>query len=109
MSSAATPATADAPSAIRTASASPRAPVAALACPLLTTTAVPRPAAIRPRVSVTGAATTRFVVNRPATVVPGAPTSRPRSAAPLGFTPALTPAARNPAGKVTPALTGAPP
>ena len=80
------------------ASSSPRGPVAALACPLFTSTPRPSPAARCFRDSVTGAATTEFVVKTPAAVVPSSPSSSARSSEPLGFIPAATPAARNPRG-----------
>src|SRR5947199_1537057 len=74
---------------------SPSAPVQALAFPAWTRTAAARPAATRRRASCTGAAGARFVVNTPATLAGSSAaisaTSRPRC-----FSPARTPAKRNP-------------
>src|SRR5947208_537715 len=85
-----------APSAVDSAAVrGPSAPVQALAFPAWTRTAAARPAATRRRASCTGAAGARFVVNTPATLAGSSAaisaTSRPRC-----FSPARTPAKRNP-------------
>ena len=75
----------------RSASASPVAPVAALALPLLRTTAAARPpvAARWARLTSTGAALARFVVNTPAAATgrPSAVATRARSGSPLALMP----------------------
>ena len=85
------------------ASVSPRAPVQALAQPLLTTTAAVVPSDRRrcSRVTVTGAATARLVVKMPADRAGGVDASSARSS-PDGLMPQATPAARKPAGAVIP-------
>ena len=88
-SAASTPSAAAAAETTDRASASPRSPVAAFAWPLLTSTARPSTARRCARGSgATGAAATRFVVNRPATVVPGSPTSSAEVGGRPGFRPA---------------------
>ena len=81
-----------------TASASPRAPVAAFACPLLTMTARGEPEESRVLERWTGAAAIRLVVNSPAAVVACSPTSSARSGRPLALKPAVTADAKNPLG-----------
>ncbi len=93
---------------IRSASARPRSPVAALAFPLLTITPDARwPLAARwPRLTWTGAAAARLVVKVAAvgTAVPPSVASRARSMAPLTLIPDARPEATNPLGVVM--LTG---
>ena len=80
------------------ASSRPAVPVQALAQPELVTTACAVPVCTCARLTVTGAATTRLVVNTPAAAAGRSETSRARSALPLRFMPqALMPAA-NPFG-----------
>ena len=81
MSAASSPSAAAAAAVAVAASASPRAPVAAFAWPLFTSTARGAPSASRARESRTGAALTRFVVKTPAAVVPGSPTQQRRGRA----------------------------
>src|SRR5436190_23964545 len=90
---------------IRSASASPRAPVAALAQPLLRTTAAARPevAARWARVTFTGPAVARLVVKTAAAATgrPSPVATRDRSGSPLALMPHATPAATNPSGEET--------
>ncbi len=77
----------------------PRDRVHALAPPELRTTARARPSPTAVRLQVTGAASTRFVVNTPAATSRGPSfTTRARSGRPEAFNPAVTPAAAEPAG-----------
>ena len=93
-----TPSAAPASATIVQALSRPAVPVQALAEPELVTIARARPPWIWARLTVTGAATTRLVVNTPAAVAGRSETSRVRSDLPLRFMPqAATPAA-NPAG-----------
>ena len=96
---------------IRSASARPRAPVAALAFPLLTTTPEVRPplAARWSRLTCTGAAAARLEVKVAAvgTPFPSSVASRARSNAPVALIPAARPEATNPLGDVM--LTGTSP
>ena len=83
----------------------PCAPVAALALPLLSTTAAACPpvAARCSRHTNTGAAVILLEVNTPAalTAAPSAVATRAKSGLPLGLIPQVTPAATNPATSVT--------
>ncbi len=96
---------------MRAAWATPSAPVAALALPLLSTTAAACPpvAARWARVTCTGAAASLFWVKVAAALTgrPSAVATSDRSGSPEGLMPAATPLATNPAGVVT--LTGTPP
>ncbi len=86
------------------ATARPSGPVHALAQPLLTTTARARPP-LRARCSrdtSTGAASALLVVNTPAAAAGASATTSARSRAPVFLMPHATPAARKPAGAVTP-------
>ena len=87
----------------------PSSPVQAFAQPLLTTiaraTLSDRSRCSRER--TTGAACARFIVKTAAAVAAVSDTRSARSGAPLALIPALTPAALNPAGVVTPPLTTA--
>src|ERR1700733_353717 len=81
----------------------PRRPVAQLAFPELTTTARTRPPAetsARRPIS-TGAATTRFCVNRAAALAPSTASASARSGRPLTLMPAATAANENPVGRRT--------
>ena len=82
----------------------PASPVQAFAQPLLTMTARAGPPdrARCSRETTTGAACARLVVKTAAAVAGVSETSSARSSAPLALMPALTPAARNPRGVVTP-------
>jgi hypothetical protein len=79
----------------------PALPVAQLALPELTITARTRPrlAAKDVRPTTTGAATTRFLVNTAAALVPGQASTSARSGRPLAFIPAHAAEKLNPAGK----------
>ncbi len=94
---------------IRSASASPVAPVAALAQPLLRTTAAARPevAARWARLTFTGPAVALLDVNTAAATTgrPSSVATRDRSGSPLALIPQATPAATNPSGEVTPLMT----
>ena len=83
---------------MRSASARPCSPVAALALPELSTTAAARPSARCRRLICTGAAATRLVVNTPAAVTgaPSAVATIARSGAPDGLMPDASPPASNP-------------
>ena len=95
-------------SAVAWVSGKPWGPVQALAPPELRTTASTRPSASTWRLHVTGAASTRLPVKTAAAWWSGPSlTTRATSGRPLGLSPAVTPAARNPAGAVT--LTAPPP
>ena len=95
-------------SAVAWVSRKPWAPVQALAPPELRTTASTRPSTSTWRLHVTGAASTRLPVKTAAAWWSGPSlTTRATSGRPLGLSPAVTPAARNPAGAVT--LTAPPP
>ena len=85
------------------AAASPSGPVQAFAQPLFTTTAVVVLSDCRKCsfVTISGAATTMFVVNMPAVLAGGAATTNARSRSEV-LMPQATPAAANPAGAVTP-------
>ena len=83
-------------SAVSRASAIPAAPVAALAFPLLRTTARTRPDRRRSRDSTTGAACTWFVVKTPAAGTGRSATTRARSGAPDSLMPQVVPANRKP-------------
>ena len=89
---------------ISRASARPCGPVQALAQPLLVTTARARPpdAARCSCETSTGAAWAMFVVNTAAAAAGVSLTSSARSFLPLALMPQCSPAARNPAGAVTP-------
>ncbi len=94
---------------MRSAPATPAAPVAALALPLESTTAAARPPvrARWARLTCTGAAAARFAVNTPAAGTgPDVAATSARSGAPDALIPHATPAATNPAGAVM--LTGTP-
>jgi hypothetical protein len=82
----------------------PSVPVQAFAHPLLTTIAEIRPAdaCMCSRETRTGAACARFVVNTAAAVDGESDTITARSSLPFALMPHATPAARNPAGAVTP-------
>ncbi len=90
--------------AISRATTRPRSPVHAFAQPLFATMARARPRVVARCSSdtMTGAAWARFVVNTAAAAAGRSDTSSARSRPPLALMPALTPAARNPAGVVTP-------
>ena len=96
--SASTPSASAATAVAASASSSPTAPVPAFACPLFTRTARAVPFCSLTRESSTGAAANLFVVNSPATLQTSPATSSARSGRPLFFSPAVTPAARNPDG-----------
>src|SRR5680860_1557685 len=83
---------------IRRASALPAGPVAALALPELSTTAAAWPSWRCSRVTSTGAAVARLVVNTPAAVTgrAGLTATTARSATPASFTPQASPPATNP-------------
>ena len=99
------PSSSAARSAVATVSAYPFGPVQALAPPELRITARRLPSCRIERVHRTGAACTRLPVNTPAAACSGPSlTTRARSGRPDGLSPAVTPAARNPSGAVTPAL-----
>src|SRR4051812_38169749 len=78
--------------------ASPSAPVAALALPALITTARTPSDGTRSRSHRTGAAHPRLVVNVPAALHEPSAAKTARSSPPDGLIPALTAAARKPAG-----------
>ena len=80
------------------ASRRPLDPVQALALPELVTIACAAPDWICARLTVTGAATTRLVVNTPAAVAGRSEASRARSALPLRFMPQAATPAENPFG-----------
>src|SRR3954454_5811351 len=84
--------------AVRRAFRSPCAPVAALALPALITMARIASEGTRARSQRTGAAQTRLVVNIPAAAHGPSAASTARSSPPDGLIPALTAAARKPAG-----------
>src|SRR5216684_1224459 len=79
----------------------PARPVAQLALPEFTTTARTRPpvASNEARPTATGAATTRFLVNKAAAVAPPAASTSARSGRPLGLMPAATAEKENPTGR----------
>ena len=99
----ATPSPFPASSHVRRASSRPRSPVAALALPELSTTAAARPSARWARVTWTGAAVARLVVNTPAALTArrSVVATIDRSGAPDGFTPHTSPPASNPGTAVT--------
>src|SRR5690606_35841386 len=90
--------------AMRRASARPSGPVTALALPLLATTARSLPPATCSRVTCTGAACTLLVVNTAAAAA-GTSDTMTATSLRLRLMPACTPAARKPAGAVTPPAT----
>ena len=97
-----TPRTSATCSAVRCVSRKPWVPVQALAPPELRTTASTRPSATTWRDHVTGAASTRLVVKTAAAWWSGPSlTTSARSGVPLALSPAVTPAARKPAGRWT--------
>ncbi len=97
-----TPRTSATCSAVRCVSRKPWVPVQALAPPELRTTASTRPSATTCRDHVTGAASTRLVVKTAAAWWSGPSlTTSARSGVPLALRPAVTPAARKPAGRWT--------
>ena len=85
---------------MRSASARPCSPVAALALPELSTTAAARPSARWRRLICTGAAATRLVVNTPAAATGARSTvaTIARSGAPDALMPQASPPASNPVG-----------
>ena len=100
------PAESSSPAARRSAdkcvSAKPSGPVQAFAPPELSSTARTRPPLSTCCVHSTGAAFTRLAVNTPAAAREGPSLmTTATSRAPEGFSPAATPAARNPSGAVT--------
>src|ERR1700751_273973 len=78
----------------------PERPVAQFALPELTMTARTRPRVLAndARPTVTGAATTRFVVNNAAAVAPSVTSGKARSGRPLTLMPAVRAAKENPRG-----------
>jgi hypothetical protein len=89
-------------SAVAWVSRNPARPVHALAPPELSTTARTRPPLTTWRVQITGAACTRLDVKTAAAAREGPSFSTTaRSIWPDSFSPAVTPAARNPSGAVT--------
>ena len=95
-SAASQPSCAAVSSTISSASASPWAPVQAFAFPEFATMARARPRATAARLSVTGAATTRFCVNTAAVLAGTSDTTSARSGRPDSLSPHATPAARKP-------------
>src|SRR5262245_35716159 len=100
---AATPRPSAASSHMRSASARPVSPVAALALPELSTTAAARPSARWRRLICTGAAVARLVVKTPAALTGArfAVATSDRSGAPEALMPQAIPAASNPSTAVT--------
>ena len=97
-----TPRTSPTFSAVRWVSRKPGEPVQALAPPELRITASTRPSLTTCRLQVTGAASTRLLVNTAAAWWSGPSlTTRARSDRPLALSPAVTPAARKPWGRLT--------
>ena len=89
-------------SAVRCVSRKPGDPVQALAPPELSTTASTRPSVTTCLDHVTGAASTRLLVKTAAAAWSGPSlTTSARSGRPLALRPAVTPAARNPRGRLT--------